>query len=85
MDMEFMSKKMNQGNYFNFYCFHLRYEGNWKDDKQFGRGCESWSSGAVFIGNFFDGMKHGEGELLFPDGSSYKVKKNSEFFRGISF
>ena len=48
------------------------YTGQWKDDKQSGKGTESWPNGPQYTGEYLDSRKHGKGELHFDDGSLYK-------------
>ena len=36
-----------------------------------GKGKFRFQDGSVFVGSFKDGMFHGEGYLLFPDGGKY--------------
>lgn len=43
------------------------YEGQWKEDKQHGKGVETWPDGARYDGMYFDGKKHGRGRLEFVD------------------
>ena len=43
------------------------YEGQWKEDKQHGKGVETWPDGARYDGLYFDGKKHGRGRLEFVD------------------
>lgn len=50
----------------------LRYEGNWKDDRQHGFGKEVWPDGAKFEGDYLEGLKHGKGTLTFADGAFYR-------------
>lgn len=50
----------------------IRYEGEWKDDKQDGNGKETWVDGTYYEGEFRNGVKSGKGILRFPDGDFYK-------------
>ena len=45
--------------------------GEWKDDKQHGKGIETWPDGAKYEGSYAEGKKHGRGTLTFADGSIY--------------
>ena len=35
----------------------IKYEGTWKNDKQNGKGCESWPEGACYEGDYVNGKK----------------------------
>jgi hypothetical protein len=48
-----------------------RYQGNWKEDKQHGRGIETWPDGASYEGDYNEGKKHGIGCFTWADGSTY--------------
>ena len=38
-----------------------KYTGYWKDDKQNGKGVETWPDGAKYDGEYVEGKKHGKG------------------------
>jgi hypothetical protein len=63
----------------------FRFEGFWKEDKQHGRGAEYWPNGVIYIGEYFKGLRHGTGKLIFEDGAKYEVSKNplSKFSKNI--
>ena len=42
------------------------------EDKQEGRGIETWPDGARYEGEYKEGKKHGQGCLNFADGSIYQ-------------
>ena len=47
------------------------YEGEWKEDKQWGRGEETWPDGAKYQGQYVMGRKEGNGHFDWADGSQY--------------
>ena len=50
-----------------------KYEGQWSDDKQHGKGKEVWSNGAeTYEGDFVEGKKNGKGRFMWSDGSYYE-------------
>ena len=53
------------------YLLNLLME-QWKNDKQEGKGIETWPDGARYEGDYVDGRKHGKGILNFADGSRYE-------------
>ena len=49
-----------------------KYECEWKDDFQQGHGIEKFSNGNTYVGEYKEGMKHGNGkQYLSFDGSVY--------------
>lgn len=42
-----------------------KYTGYWKDDKQNGKGVETWPDGAKYDGEYVDGKKHEKGYIHF--------------------
>ncbi len=44
-----------------------RYEGDWEDDKQHGKGTEEWPDGAKYEGQYMNGKKHGKGVFTWAD------------------
>ena len=38
-----------------------RYDGNWENDKRYGRGTQSNSNGDEYVGVWKDDMRHGKG------------------------
>lgn len=38
-----------------------KYQGEFKDDVQQGKGVEEWIDGARYEGDYYNGMKHGDG------------------------
>ena len=53
----------------------IRYEGDWLEDKQHGKGVEIWPDGARYEGEYIDGKKQGIGSFKWADNSSF----NGEF------
>ena len=50
-----------------------KYEGNWKDDKQHGKGKETWNNGdETYEGDFIEGKKNGKGKFTWIDKSYYE-------------
>lgn len=43
----------------------------------------SYSDGAIYNGNFKNGMKNGEGLFIFPNGNKYMGKFKNNNFHGI--
>jgi len=41
------------------------------EDRQFGKGIEKWTDGAVYTGEYVAGLKQGKGVFKWGDGSSY--------------
>ena len=39
------------------------YSGYWKEDKQNGKGRETWPDGAMYEGDYIIGKKHGQGSF----------------------
>ena len=54
------------------YWPRFRYTGEWKEDKQNGKGKEVWVNGSVYEGDYFESMKHGRGVFQWSDGSTYE-------------
>lgn len=50
----------------------VTYHGQWHFDIKSGQGAEEWRDGARFEGEYVDGLKHGFGIFLWPNGSSYQ-------------
>ena len=42
------------------------------EDKQHGKGKETWPDGATYEGEYCEGKKNGYGRLIFADGSIYE-------------
>ena len=47
----------------------VTYEGEWKNDKQDGKGTETWLDGAIYTGDYKEGKKCGWGVFTWSDGS----------------
>ncbi len=45
----------------------LSYDGEWKEDKLSGNGTLIWKNGQKYVGEFKDGLRHGEGILYSPN------------------
>ena len=49
------------------------YEGEYVEGKRRGHGVYKWkATNSRYVGEFLDNLKHGEGEMVYPDGSRYK-------------
>ena len=48
------------------------YEGNWVDGQKSGQGTEYYKNGAVYVGEFADGKRHGTGVYTFPAESQFE-------------
>lgn len=49
-----------------------RYEGMWKNNKYHGHGTEIMRDGAIYSGNFKDGLREGLGEYITTSRELYK-------------
>ena len=59
----------DSGTYYS--CCGAKYEGDWKEDKQHGKGVETWTDEAVYKGEYRNGKKHGKGVFNWEDDSCY--------------
>ena len=61
------------------------YESEWKKNKMHGKGTFTWSDGRKFTGEFLDNCNSGYGEMVWPNGKSYKGdwKNNKMHGKGI--
>ena len=48
------------------------YVGQWKEDKQHGKGREVWPDGAQYEGDYEEGKKHGRGRFKWADLAVYE-------------
>ena len=48
-----------------------RYEGEWRDDKENGRGVTTWPDGHRYEGEYRDGKANGTGTATLANGSTY--------------
>jgi len=49
-----------------------RYEGNWKEGSQYGKGILKFKSGEQYDGEYKDGKRYGKGIEIWPDGMLYE-------------
>ena len=57
-----------------------KYQGEWVNDSQHGKGEESWNNGQTkYIGQFYKGKKNGKGRFEWEDGSFY----DGDFVDGV--
>ena len=47
----------------------VTYKGQWKEDKQHGKGIEMWPDGAVYEGAYVNGKKQGFAVFMWKDKS----------------
>ncbi len=51
------------------------YEGSYANGQRSGSGVYKWKvTGARYIGEYSKNLKHGQGTMVYPDGSRYKGK-----------
>ncbi|CAD8129782.1 unnamed protein product [Paramecium sonneborni] len=72
---EMVIYRMENGKMININGY--KFEGEWKNDKQYGKGVENWPDRAKYEGQYFQGKKQGQGILSFGDGLRYE----GEFFQ----
>ena len=53
------------------WAYGAKYVGEWRDEKQHGRGTATFANGDKYVGEFSDGVKNGQGTLTFADGNKY--------------
>ena len=58
------------------------YEGNWKANQYNGYGTLKAQDGYVLTGIFIDGLPHGKGHEVFPNGESYDGEFNTGYRHG---
>jgi tetratricopeptide (TPR) repeat protein len=66
---------------------YSRYEGNWKDGKENGKGKMMYSDGRKYDGEWKDGKQNGKGIMLYSDGRKYdgEWKDGYQYGKGVSY
>ena len=49
-----------------------KYEGEWRQDLQHGKGTETWPDESKFTGEYLEGRKFGLGKYHWADGAIYE-------------
>ena len=44
------------------------FQGSWYRDNMSGQGTYKWANGDVYVGNFENDVKHGQGNFTYADG-----------------
>ena len=76
-----MDNKINGLGLYRF-CYGVTYTGllifkflgSWKNENPNGYGRETYTDGGYYEGLFLNGMKHGDGKLVFENGQMYLGK-----------
>ena len=59
------------------------YEGEFKDDKQEGKGKEKWPDGAIYAVKYKNGVICGEGNFIWDNGAIYEGDFDNNQINGI--